>query len=606
MIWIKTGVSAIAKAAKRPANSGTALPARYGEVTAVVGGYSTAGASGRNSDAFTARIPESESERCLKGIVSCIADGISTSNRADEASQTAVIQFANDYYDTPETWTVRDAGSRVLLGLNRWMLAQAPESTAQYDALVTTFTALILRSHTAYILHSGDCRVYRYRSGKIECLTRDHVRTIAKNEQLLTSALGFELHLNVDYQETQIEKGDLFLLATDGVHQHVSEDDLIEFIEKCQVSSRPEFEHSAKKLCTLAGANGSKDDRSALFVRVEDLTTENIDEAHRRLSQRKFPPALDVGQKIDRYTVERILHSGTKSLVYLVRDSESGERLVLKAPSPNFEDDLNYLEEFHREMWVARQFDDPGLMKACVPPESSKYLYMLFEYLHGRTLRQWMQDTQTIPLARVREIIGDLIRATRVLHRAGMVHRDLKPENVIISEQGSLKIIDFGTVQVPGLADIAQSGSGEFAKGSVDYVAPETLLGQRATTQSDLFSIGCITYELLSGRVPYELDPSGRRWPKTFSGWSYKPARYLRKDIPDWLDYAVERCVAPDPTNRYVAMSEFFEDLKRPGAWAASKRSHVALKDRDPLTFWKCVSLVLAIIILVQWVLTLR
>lgn len=582
---------------------GTTLPARYGDVTAVVGGYSTAGESGRNNDAFTARIPDSEPERCLKGIVACIADGISTSSRAHEASQTAVIQFANDYFDTPETWTVRDAGSRVLFGLNRWMLAQSPESKAHSDALVTTFSALILRSHTAYILHTGDCRVYRFRAGKIECLSRDHIRTIAKGEQLLTSALGLDRHLSVDYQETDIETGDIFLLATDGVHQHVSEAELIEFIDRCEIGSRSEFEHSATKLCRLAKSNGSKDDCSALFVRVDGLTTENIDEAHRRLSQRKFPPALDVGQSIDRFRVERILHSGTKSLVYLVRDIESAERFVLKAPSPNYEDDLNYLEEFHREIWVARQFNDPGLMKVFTAPENSKFLYMLSEFVEGRTLRQWMQDTQNASLAQVRDVIGDIIRTVRVLHRAGMVHRDLKPENIIISEQGTLKVIDFGTVQVPGLSDIAARGSGELAKGSVDYVAPETLLGQRATTQSDLFSIGCITYEMLTGCVPYKLDPSGRRWPKTYAGWSYKPARYIRGDIPDWLDHAVERCVAPDPSNRYVAMSEFYEDIKRPGAWAASRRTHVALKERDPLTFWKCVSLFLAIVILAQWLL---
>lgn len=582
------------------------MPARFGDLSIVLGGYSTAGATGRNSDAFTARIPETVSERCLKGVVACIADGVSSSSRADVASQTAVIQFANDYYDTPETWPVGDAGSRVLNGLNRWMLAQSPQSVTHADALVTTFTALILRSRTAHILHMGDCRVYRIRGTDIDCLTRDHVRAIARQEQLLTAALGLGAHLHVDLIECDIEKCDVFLLMTDGVYRHLADGALADFVETCRVDTRNELENAARKLCRLAQESGSTDDCSALLVRVENLTFENIDEAHRRLSQRKIPPALSVGQTIDGLRVERILHSGTRSLVYLVRDTGSGGRLVLKAPSPNFADDLNYLEDFHREMWVARQLDDAGLMKVLAQPEKSAFLYMLSDYVEGRTLRQWMDDHAKPSLTRVREIVGDIIRAIRVLHRAGMVHRDLKPENIVISDEGAVTIIDFGTVQVPGLDDIAASDGDEPAKGSVDYVAPETLLGQRATPQSDLFSIGCIAYELLTGRVPYRLDPSGRRWPKTFAGWAYTPARYLREDIPGWVDDAIEKCVAPNPANRYVAMSEFFEDLRRPGAWARSRRRHVALKERDPLTFWKGVSLILALVVVAQWMMHLR
>lgn len=577
------------------------MPAFYGDVSVVIGGHSVAGARGRNSDAFTARVPQSESERCLKGIVACIADGVSRSSKADLASQTAVIQFANDYYDTPETWTVRDASGRILNGLNQWMLAQNPETQAHSDALVTTFTTLILRSRTAYILHMGDCRVYRVRGTSIECLSRDHVRVIAGSEQLLTSALGLDTHLHVDYHEIDVEMGDIFLLATDGVHAHVSENEILTFIEKCQVGNRPELEHSASKLCALAQRNGSTDDCSALFVRIDALKLENIDEAHRRLRQRRIPPALDVGQTIDRFSVERILHAGTRSLVYLVRDTESGKQLVLKTPSENFADDIDFLEDFHRESWVGQRFNDTGLLRMLPPPDDSKFLYMLSEYVSGRTLRQWMRDSTQPPMSQVRTIIGDLIRAVRVLHRAGMVHRDLKPENIIISDQGLLKVIDFGTVQVPGLRDISRKGDDALAKGSVDYVAPETLLGRPATSQSDLFSIGCIAYEMLTGRPPYKLDPSGRRWPKSYAGWSYKPARYFRDDIPDWLDDALEKCLAPNPAHRYVAMSEFLEDIKRPGVWAKSKQAHVSLKDRDPLTFWKSISLMLAVIVVLQW-----
>lgn len=569
----------------------------------LVGGYSTAGRKEHNDDAFAAHIPVDASVRHLKGVTGCLSDGISTSKNSHLASQTTVLQFTDDYYSAPETWATPDAAARSLNALNRWLAAQSQGTDDQQrQGWIATFSAVILKGHSAHIFHVGDCRVYLVRKGEVRCLTLDHIHKIAGGETLLTGALGVDANLRVDYQERQIEPDDIFLIMSDGVYSSIANVILADFLNGRALNETSDLETASKDLCTAAYNAGSDDNLSCLMMKVNALPRESIDDAHLRLTHKKIPPRLSVGNKIDNFEVERVLHSGTRSHVYLVRDQNDKQRYVLKAPSRNFEDDLNYLELFAREQWVGQRFTDPGLMKVIPAGKDSPFLYAVLEHIEGPTLRQWMLDNPRPSLTAVREIICQLIRVVRVLHRAGMVHRDIKPENIIIPEQRGLVLIDFGTIKIAGLQEAAVPGQeAETPQGSVDYIAPETLLGRPATGASDLFSIGAITYELLTGTPPYKLDPSGTRWPKSYDGWVYRPVRYLRDDVPDWVDHALEKCCAADPAKRYKAMSEFEVDLKRPGRMALARQSQVALKDRDPLLFWKCVSIALAAIAILQF-----
>lgn len=568
-----------------------------------VGGYSSAGRKSRNDDAFAAHVPQSAADRFVKGVAGCIADGISSSENSHLASQTAVQQFTEDYYSAPDTWSAQDAAARSLTSLNRWLAAQSRDSENKTHGWITTFSALILKAQTAHLFHVGDCRIYLYRNNTLNCLTRDHVHTIGGGETLLTGALGADNNLRVDYQDEPLADDDLFLLLSDGVCSTLDTAAITGFLSGAKLSGQDDLERAAQSLCALAEDNGSDDNLSCLMMKVVGLPHESVDETHRRLTHRKIPPPLSIGNKIDHYKVERVLHSGTRSHVYLVRDLRDEKHYVLKAPSPNFEDDLTYLEGFAREQWVGQHLNDQGLMKVLPKGTSSPFLYAILEYVGGSTLRQWMIDNPRPPLSKVRSIIGELIRIVRVLHRSGMVHRDLKPENIMVSEHLGLKLVDFGTIKIAGLDELRRPTGPDAPQGSVDYVAPETLLGEPATGMSDLFSIGCIAYEMLTGSPPYRLDPTGTRWPKSYAGWSYRPARYIRNDIPEWVDNALEKCVAADPDRRYQAMSEFLEDIKRPGAFAQSRATQTSLKDRDPLLFWKGVSLVLAVIAILQFLL---
>jgi len=190
-----------------------------------LGGYSDAGVKASNEDAFSAVMPNEHSVRKYKGAAACIADGVSCSSNAQLASQTAVTNFAADYFNTPDFWTVEQSASKVIGAINSWLFQQGQQSHTKADGFITTFSALIIKSHTAHLLHVGDSRIYLYRDQHLELLTKDH--SYQQGEQnYLTRALGIDGSLNLDYRSLKAKEGDRFLLSTDGVHDTLSHAEL--------------------------------------------------------------------------------------------------------------------------------------------------------------------------------------------------------------------------------------------------------------------------------------------------------------------------------------------------------------------------------------------
>jgi len=559
------------------------------------GGYSCAGVKPVNEDAFAVRAPKGIALQ-MKGIAACIADGASCSAQAQLASETAVTHFLSDYYSTPDTWPVKSAGARVLSALNSWLYHHGKQSILPHNGLVTTFSGVIVKSTSAHIFHSGDSRIYRYRDGKLIALTRDHSHYQRDGVAFLTRALGMDSHLEVDYSVEEIESGDILLLSTDGVHGTLTNAELAAHL----VAPIENLEHRAKQIVDDALRKGSDDNLSCLLLRVDNLPLADIDEVHRQLTQLAIPPALEPGQRIDGLRVQRVIHNGTRSHLYLVQDEASGTHYVLKAPSPNFADDAQYLEGFIREQWVASRVQHAGVMKIFPRPEHSPFLYLLCEYIEGQTLRQWLFDNPNAPLETVRNIVRDIISALRALQRTHMTHRDLKPENIMLTGTGHIKLIDFGTVHIGGFDDVASPLNDEVPVGSVDYIAPEYLLGENGAFASDIFSLGVIVYEMLTGVLPYKLSANRQRNLRHLREYQYIPARERRRDIPQWLDLALQKATHPDARLRYQALSEFMHDLCTPNQDLVRTHQHAPLIQRNPIRFWQGTTLILLIAVIAQ------
>lgn len=563
------------------------------------GGYSAAGVKASNEDAFTAVLPPEPSVRKYKGAAACIADGVSCSDNAQIASQTAVTNFTSDYFSTPDFWPVQQSASKVIGSINSWLHQQTRLYQTNSDSFVTTFSALIIKSHTAHILHVGDSRVYLLRDNELECLTQDHCYQRG-GENYLTRALGIENKLDLDYRSHKVKLGDRFLLTTDGVHDALSH----KVLTQLSTNTESNLEALANNIGQAALAAGSEDNISCLIVDVESLPIEQIDEVYKDLTKLPVPPALKVGNKIDHFEITRILHSGTRSHVYLARDTLSDDMRVLKMPSINFAEDINYLEGFAREQWIGRKLSSPQIMKILAPPRGSQFLYHVCEYIEGMTLRQWMTDNPQPDLQQIREILDAMIVPVRTLHRNKMVHRDLKPENFIINRDGLITLIDFGTIHVPGIHEISQLNLEDTPVGDVGYIAPEYLVYGSATHQSDLFSIASVVYEMITGQLPFNAIKSNRDYPDSFSKWLYKPFNTLAQppqNIPDWIDSVLKKALSPNPAYRYEALSEFQTELRSPSKEILKPSEYVPLIDRNPLRFWQVFSGILALVIFLQW-----
>ncbi|MCU4675970.1 bifunctional protein-serine/threonine kinase/phosphatase [Catenovulum sp. 2E275] len=550
-----------------------------------LGGYSHEGIKPVNQDAFAGQNPKGLALE-HKGVALAIADGVSSSARSQEAAQISVTQFITDYYATPDSWSVNKSSARVLTALNSWLFNENHKT--QEDALVCTFSALVIKSCTAHIFHIGDSRVYRLEKDKLHCLTRDHVHP-SKKESVLIRALGIDNHLEVDYHSIDdLKAGDMFILTTDGFHHFVT----AEQITQALLSHTQTLAETAEQLVKLAIENGSDDNVSCFIVKINELPHEDVDEAHRRLTKLVIPPVLEVGQSIDGYKVCRVLFSGTRSHVFLVED-EQGKQYALKMPSENFREDPEYLDGFLREEWIGNRLSHRNIMRIFPRPENSPFMYHLCEYLGGQNLRQWIADNPKPSLDEVRKIMTEVVQAMRFFQRNGMVHRDLKPENVIIDKFGQIKVIDFGTVSVEGLEEISSPINETCPVGSVDYIAPEYLMGQKGNFQADLYSIGMMFYEMLAGKIPFKIGDLRNKIPKNYHYWRYESLLIQRPDMPKWIDVALEKACQPDPNLRYTSFSEFLADIATPNQNLMRKHEVQPLIKRDPLQFWRGISLVL-------------
>lgn len=567
-----------------------------------VGGYSGSGTREINQDAFAVKVPTLHSEKKYKGITACIADGVSCSDKSQNASQISVSQFITDYYSTPESWSVKMAASKVLTSLNTWLFQQNSQNELRHNGLITTFSAIIFKSTSAYIFHVGDSRVYRYRDGVLQQLSKDHTRSIYGKNSILVRALGMDSQLDVDFQRVDLQLGDLFLLSTDGIHDCLSEQQLAEQLARLyqQSLSAKQLEFAACDLAGLASELGSSDNLTCLLLQVRNLPLLDVNELYQRLTHLRIPPALHSGNEIDRFVIEKVLHEGARSHVYLAQDRENSQKVVLKMPSLNFVDDLVYLDGFAKERWVGRKLNDSRIMKILPRIKSSPFLYHICEYIDGITLRQWMYDNPHPPLEVAREIIKNIISCARVLQRAGLVHRDFKPENIMVMADRSIKIIDFGTVQIDALDEIAAAPEEDQPLGATDYIAPEYLNGEKATTFSDLFSIAVIGYELLSGELPYKSLQTQSLQRVREMQWKYRSINQFRGDLPTWIDPVFKKATHPIAGQRYQALSEFTTDLATPNPELIKGIAQAPLIERNPVAFWKGLSLLLFIIIVIE------
>lgn len=550
------------------------------------GQYSDKGLKEQNEDACGIQVPQ-EPWLTSKGIACVIADGVSASAGGRQASEACVQGFLSDYYSTPESWTVKTSGQRILGALNRWLHGQGHHAYGGGHGMITTCSVLVIKSSTAHLFHVGDTRIYRLRGGELECLTRDHQTWGAGEKAFLCRAMGADVSLEIDYRSVPVEVGDVFLLTTDGVHGFIGHKELSTLVSRMD----DPLERTARSIVTRALERGSQDNVSCQVVQVTQIPLQDADEFCRQLTELPFPPALEPGMILDGYRIIRELTASKRSQVYLAVDVENGVKVILKTPSVNYEDDPEYIDRFKQEEWIGRRINSPHVLKVLEPRQRRQFLYSVLEYIEGQTLRQWMNDHAHPALAEVRALVDQMAVGLRAFHRMEMLHQDLKPENIMIDQLGTVRIIDFGSTRIAGIEEIAKPLQTHNLLGTANYTAPEYLRDERGTNRSDIYALGVICYEMLTGQLPYGEEPGLH----TFKRREYSSVKAYNPAIPDWLDGAIEKAVHKQPAQRYQHLSEFVYDLYHPNAKFTQRLSQ-PLIERNPSGFWRGCSIVLLLL----------
>ena len=556
-----------------------------------LGQYSNKGRKEINQDFHDTRIP-TQPQLTNKGIAIAIADGISSSEVSGEASKVSVTSFLEDYYCTSESWSVKKSASSVLKATNSWLHSKNWKNKYHLDkdrGYVCTFTSLILKSNTAHILHIGDARVYRLRDSELEVLTTDHRVWVSDDKSYLSRAMGIDSILTPDYENCEIQKDDVFLLMTDGVYEFLKEDFIIETFQE-QID---DYNITAKYFIDKAYENGSDDNLTIQIAKIENVPNKNIDEIHKQLTSRPIPNVLEARMIFDDYEILRELSHTSRSHVYLALDKLTDEKVVIKAPSIDLKDDKAYLERFLMEEWISKRINHENVAKSYLQNRKRNYLYNVSEYIEGETLTQWLIDNPNKKFEVKRDIIKQIAKGLYAFHKQEMVHQDLRTENIMIDYQGTVKIIDFGATKVKGILENNTTLEQENLLGTALYSAPEYFIGKQGTSKSDIFSLGVITYEMLSGKFPY-----GTSVARCVSKAAQNRLKYesLYPKVPIWVDEALKKALQVNPEKRYDEVLEFIFDLENPNKKFLSKKPS-ALIERNPLLFWQSSTIILFCIV---------
>jgi serine/threonine protein kinase len=285
---------------------------------------------------------------------------------------------------------------------------------------------------------------------------------------------------------------------------------------------------------------------------------------------------LHPGDKLDNYRIEKLVARSGMASIYRATDTRDDRPVALKIPHPEAEADPLLFDRFRREEEIGKKLDHPGVMKVYDNEERHR-IYMVLEWVDGRLLRQILIEQKKLPIDRAVRITLAICDVLEYIHTHGVVHRDLKPENIMIDADDHIKLIDFGIAGAAGMRRLTFAKLTQ-AMGTPDYISPEQVKSKRGDARSDIFALGVMLYEMLTGEVPF-------RGPNPFAIMNDRllnnpvPPRELNPQISPQLQEIIYRALERNPANRYASAKEFAMDLRH--------QEEVGVADRPELRDWK-------------------
>ncbi|HTT55983.1 MAG TPA: protein kinase [Opitutaceae bacterium] len=524
-----------------------------------------------NEDCAAIWHPAEEDVAKSVGIAAILADGVGGESRGDVASRLAVAAIqetlAAAALQTAAGKILRgafDAASRVVFEPN---LAR-PEA----GRMATTLTLALFRENSVYVANVGDSRAYHVRAGRIRLLTTDHsyVAPSVKlrlthahhamtdpKRSVLTRSIGTDPITKFDLSRTELAKGDVIVQCTDGVYGFVVDDEIRD------LASHHAPEEACRRLIALAERRQTDDNLSVQVIRVDELDL--IAYFHGVPIFKNYSPLpvsneLEPGQVLDdRFEITELISRSGMASIFKARDRENGRTVAIKVPFMQYESDVNTFDRFQREEEIAQQLDHPYLLKIFPVGKARSRPYLVMEYLAGRSLDHIMEACRPLPEPDAAKIASRICEALEHMHQRGIVHRDLKPQNIMVCNDGTIRILDFGIAKASRMRRLTFVGFSP-TMGTPDYMAPEQVNGRRGDHRTDIYSLGAILYEMTTGKVPFEGESPYVIMNLRTTGDPPAP-RKLNDRLTPVIEEITLHALARNPDERYASAAEMKAEL---------------------------------------------
>lgn len=498
------------------------------------------------------------------GSLAVLADGVGGEGNGDLASrmaaESALAIFREAKPETPPTDIVRqiydDASAKIF------------QAAQQKGRMSTTLLTTIFRHDKATIAHVGDSRAYLIRAGKIKRLTTDHSYTALQvklglllernamaspHRSLLTRSVGSEPICHYDISTEALLQGDVILQCSDGLYGFVLDEEILEAVVKYHPGE------ACKRLIALAERRQAGDNVSVQIVHVWQVDqAQNANPATART--RPLGNDISVGQLLDdRFEITDIIAKSGMASLFKANDRQTGSAVALKVPYLQIESDPAGFDRFKREEEIGLRLSHPYILKM-FPVEKKSRPYIVMEYLNGQTLSELLKNVRPLPEPDAVKIAGHICTALTYMHQNGVIHRDLKPQNIMLCNDGTIRIMDFGIARAQNSRRLTFVGFTP-TMGTPDYMAPEQVRGGRGDERTDIYSLGAILYEMTTGEPPFGGDSPYIIMNARVTGDPAAP-RKLNPKVTPVLEEIILHAMERDPKRRYQTAEEMRSELE--------------------------------------------
>jgi serine/threonine-protein kinase len=498
------------------------------------------------------------------GSIAILADGVGGENNGDIASRLAAETALATFKETDPAATPTDVARR-MFDAAAGKVFQAAQDKGR---MATTLLASIYRHDKVTIAHVGDSRAYLIRGGKIKRLTTDHSYTALQvklglllernamtspNRSTLTRSIGYEPMCHYDISTEALLKGDIVLQCSDGLYGFVLDEEILEAAVKYHPGE------ACKRLIALAEKRQVSDNVSAQIIQVWDVDTARPAQTASPGGERRSGHALGVGSLLDeRFEITDVIAKSGMASLFKATDRQTGEAVALKVPYLQIESDPAGFDRFRREEEIGLQLNHPYILKV-IRVEKKSRPYLVMEYLEGQTLGELLKSVHPLPEPDAVKIASRICEALDYMHKGGVIHRDLKPQNIMLCNDGSIRIMDFGIAKALASRRLTFVGFTP-AMGTPDYMAPEQVRGSRGDQRTDIYSLGAILYEMATGETPFGGDSAYVIMNARVTGDPMAPRKVNSKLTPV-LEEIILHAMEREPKRRYQTAAEMKKEL---------------------------------------------